>query len=185
MLSHNEDSSVYSDSPHFTELYDELKKLASHQLRRLKPGDTIDTIALVHEAYLKLSKSSSSGWVDKTHFIATAARAMRQILVDYARRSNADKRGGEYDQTTLHSIELSLEKSSKQQVELLDLDDALTKLFSLNKRQGKVIELRFFGGLSIGEIAKVLSVGPRTVDRDLFKAKAFLYRTLLESDSTC
>ena len=185
MLSYYEENIAHSDSLHFTELYDELTKLARHQLRRLKPGDTIDTIALVHEAYLKLTKSSSSEWADKTHFIATAARAMRQILVDSARKNKADKRGGAIIHTNLHSIDLNLEEPHEQRVELLDLEYALTKLFSLNKRQGRVIELRFFGGLAIEEIAKILSIGPRTVDRDLFKAKAFLYRTLLESDSSC
>ena len=168
----------HSDSESFAHLYGELQKIAHRQLRVLKPGDTLDTLSLVHEAYLKLEKHPSQVWNDKKHFLSTASRAMRQILVDYARKLNASKRGGNARKESLDSVSPPTVQIDAQPMEILDLENALEQLFVLNERQGTVIELRFFGGLSIEETARILSVTPRTIDRDLFKAKAFLYQIL-------
>ncbi len=169
-----------SDRP-FKIVYDELRSIAQRQLRKYRSGETIDTVALVHEAYIKLVKYDPDRWNDDTHFFATAARAMRQILVDYARRQFAERRGGNSKPTSLSQAEKAATiMVDAELVEILDLDKALTQLSALNERLGKVVELRFFSGLSIEETARVLQVTKRTVDRDWFKAKAFLYRAIQE-----
>lgn len=174
---HSDESPV--DRP-FNIVYDELLTIAQKQLRKYSPGETIDTVALVHEAYIKLNKHDPDRWNDDTHFFATAARAMRQILVDYARRQFAERRGGNSKPTSLSQAEKAATTImiDTELVEILDLDQALTQLSNLNERLGKVVELRFFSGLSIEETARVLQVTKRTIDRDWFKAKAFLYRAI-------
>ncbi|MFK7844673.1 MAG: ECF-type sigma factor [Rhodothermales bacterium] len=164
-------------------VYDELMSIAQRQLRRYSPGQTIDTVALVHEAYIKLNRHDPERWNDNTHFFATAARAMRQILVDYARRQYAERRGGNNEPASLSHAERATILVDTEVVEILDLDKALTQLSALNERLGKVVELRFFSGLSIEETARVLQVTKRTIDRDWFKAKAFLFRTMQGSKS--
>ena len=155
----------------FSLVYDELREMAHRQLLRRRPGRTMNTTALVHEAYLKLFDRAESSWEDRAHFMAVSARAMRHILVDHARRVRAEKRGG-----GAHRTELTTNIGGKDfRFEILDLDDGLQQLAALNPRLSKVVELRFFGGLSVKETAEVLGVTTRTVDRDWYKAKAFLY----------
>ncbi len=158
----------------FPLVYEELRELARRQSRPRRPGETLNTTAVVHEAYLKLVDASRVTLRDRQHFLALAARAMRQILVDHARRRGAAKRGG-------GTVRVALEEAGAidaRAVELLALDQALTKLDELEPRLGKVVELRFFGGLSVGETAETLGVGLRTVARDWEKARLFLYREM-------
>lgn len=157
--------------------YDELHRMAHRQLQYRRPGQTLNTTGLVHEAYLKLFDKSESNFNDRVHFFALSARAMRQILVDYARKVHAEKRGGKAHRTDLHPSMISTEDSK---VEILDMDEALKKLQELSPRMAQIVELRFFGGMSIEEIAAVLDLSSRTVDRDWLKAKSFLYLVLAE-----
>ena len=158
----------------FALVYDELHAMAHRQLLRRRRTDTLNTTALVHEAYLKLIDRSQSTWQDKAHFLALTARAMRQILVDHARKLQAEKRGGQAHRTQLRTS-IGAEDF---QFEILDLDDGLEQLALMNPRLSQVVEMRFFGGLSVQETAEVLGVTPRTIDRDWYKAKAFLYLRL-------
>jgi RNA polymerase sigma factor (TIGR02999 family) len=153
-------------------VYDELRRMAARQLRRERAGHTLHATALVHEAYLKLAGSGTVEAVDRGHFMAIAARAMRQVLVDHARRRNAEKRGGDWEQTTLSDGDKPLEF---QPEELLALDRALDEL---DERQRQVVECRFFAGMEEEEIAVALGVSARTVRRDWVKARAWLYRSL-------
>lgn len=159
-------------------IYDELRGAARRQLRRCRPGQTLNTTALVHEAYVKLVGKTRGAWQDRRHFVAVAAMAMRQILVDYARRRTALRRGGENKQVLLDEAQLGTVEP--RAIEVLALDEALTSLSSLNERLSRLVELRFFGGLSVEETADVLEVSERTVKRDWRKARAFLYQTLSE-----
>lgn len=162
-------------------VYEELRVAAHRQLRRRRPGgQTLDTTALVHDAYLKLIDHQRAGWRDRNHFMAVATLAMRQILVDHARRRAAGKRGGNEQVVTLEEGRMR-DAAGSRAVEILALDQALHKLAGLDERLAKLVELRFFGGLSVEETAEVLDVSERTVKRDWRKARAFLYR-LLESD---
>lgn len=157
-------------------LYDELRTVARLQLRREHGPRDLQPTALVHEAYLKLSGEGGARAVDKSHFLALAARAMRQVLVDDARQRNAAKRGLGWAHTTLTDGVASVAFDAE---ELLALNDALERLPA---RQRDVVELRFFGGLSEGEIAAVLHVTERTVRRDWIKARAWLNRWLYRGD---
>jgi len=152
-------------------VYDELRVLARRQLARERAGHTLHATALVHEAYMKMAGSpiDASG---RAHFLAIAARAMRQILVDHARRKQAQKRGGDWEVTTLTDGARSVEFKPD---EMLALDRALDEL---DERQRQVVECRFFGGMEESEIATVLGVSERTVRRDWVKARAWLYRSL-------
>ena len=157
--------------------YKELHQMAHRQLQYRRPGQTLNTTGLVHEAYLKLFDKAESNFNDRVHFFAVSARAMRQILVDYARKVNAEKRGGNAQRTDLHASMIS---TADSKVEILDMDDALKQLHELSPRMSQIVELRFFGGMSIEEIAAVLDLSSRTVDRDWLKAKSFLYLALAE-----
>ena len=163
-----------SDGQAFEAAYSELRRLARAQLRSLRPGDTLATTALVNEAFVKLV-GSSAGWQDRAHFLALAARAMRQILVDYALERHAQKRGGGRRPTTLDSGVLSVEAVAD---EMLDIDRALTNLERVDERLARLVELRFFGGMTDEEIAHSEGITARTVRRDWQKARAFLYRQL-------
>ena len=156
-------------------VYGELRVLARRQLARRRPGQTIDTTALVHEAYLKMAEPSA-GWADRTHFLAVAATAMRQVLVDAARRRAAKKRGVWARKVDLDAGRLAA--VSAQAEELLALDQALTRLAALDQRLCRVVEMRFFVGLKVDEVAEVLGVTGRTVKRDWRAARAYLYQTL-------
>lgn len=156
-------------------LYEELCELAHRQLARERPGHTLQTSALVHEAYLKLSDDSEVARRGRSYFFAAAARAMRQVLVDHARRKRADKRGGGADFVTLDD---QVGQADAFTSELLDLDEALVALAEHNPRHARVVECRFFGGMSVEDTAQALGVSPRTVKNDWALARAWLYDAL-------
>ncbi|HVR98128.1 MAG TPA: ECF-type sigma factor [Thermoanaerobaculia bacterium] len=161
-------------------VYDELRAMARRQLRRRRPGQTLTTTALVHEAYLKLVDHPGATWQDRSHFLSVAALAMRHILVDSARRHVAKKRGGEGIRIPLDELRLSGAEPSTEAraVEVLALDSALTSLAALNERLSQLVELRFFAGLNEEETARVMGTSERTVRRDWRKARAFLFQAL-------
>ena len=157
-------------------LYDELRVIAHRQLGRYHPDTTLSTTALVHEAYLKLAGAKHFDFVDRRHLLATLARAMRQVLVDYARSKRTEKRGSGAPHTLFEEGEEMGAALVTAEVEtLLALEQALEKLAALDERLVRVMELRFYGGLSVEEVAEVLNVSPPTVKRDTRAAKAFIY----------
>lgn len=156
-------------------VYDELHAMAHRHLLRERRGHTLNTTALVNEAYLKLVDQTQVTARGRTYFFGAAARAMRQILVDYARRRNRQKRGGNPVAVSLNEAHLIVDGFA---ADLIDLDEALDRLAERYPRHARVVECRFFGGLNIEETAEVLGVSPRTVKKDWAFAKAWLYRTL-------
>jgi RNA polymerase sigma factor (TIGR02999 family) len=160
-------------------VYDELRVLASSQLRRLRPGDTLDTTALVHEAYLKLSEADPR-WENRRHFFATAAKVMRHLLVDAARRRNALKRGGDAPHLPLREDDAVMVQEAET---VLAIDGALGDLATRSPRLARVVECRFFGGMDDAEIAEVLGVTERTIRRDWVKARAWLHQRLSDPGS--
>jgi RNA polymerase sigma factor (TIGR02999 family) len=161
-------------------VYTELRRLASRNLRRERPDHTLQTTALVHEAYMRLVDQRRVEWQDRAHFFAIAARVMRQVLVDHARRRNADKRGGAEDALPLD--EALAVGAEELPVDLVALDEALGRLEALSARQARVVELRYFGGLSVEETAEVLGVSPATVKNDWAASRAWLRRQLESGD---
>ena len=159
----------------FPIVYAELRRLAHRQLARIRPGDTLQTTALVHEAYLKLLGTARPEWNDRRHFFAVASRAMRQIAVDYARSQAAQKRGGDTPALTLDEEHLP---AADRAHDLVLLDQALTELESFSERPARVVELPFFGGLSVEETAAVMEMSERTIKREWQKARAFLFDAL-------
>jgi RNA polymerase sigma factor (TIGR02999 family) len=152
-------------------IYDELHRLARNYMRREAPNHTLQTTALVHEAYLRLVKQKDANWQNRAHFFAASAQSMRHILVDMARGRNRQRRGGGTPHLFLdEAIMFSPERAS----ELVALDDALTGLAKLDARRSRVVELRFFGGLSTQETAEVLKISEATVEREWRRAKAWL-----------
>jgi RNA polymerase sigma factor (TIGR02999 family) len=162
----------------FDRVYEELRALAHRQLNRLRPGQTLNTTALVHEAYLKLVDQSEADWEDRTHFFAVAAKAMRHIIINYARKKSAEKRGGEDDPVPFDERIMAPQDSAEA---LITVDRALDQLAEQDERMAKVVELRFFGGLTQKESAAALDVSPRTVRRDWKAARAWLSKALSES----
>jgi len=162
-------------------VYDELKRIAQRYLRNERPGHTLQSTALVHEAYVRLTNQELPQWQNRAHFFAVAAQLMRQILVDHARAHRADKRGGGACKLTLDEAE---QNPQPVDVDVIALDDALKTLTEMDPQQGKVVELKFFGGLSIEDTAEVLGVSPSTVKRDWITARAWLHRELDRSAST-
>jgi len=158
-------------------VYDELRELAHRQLRREADGHTLGTTALVHEAYLRLVDQTRSRWQDRAHFLAVAATAMRRILVDHARRQHAAKRGDGRRAVTLDDGVDGLRAEGRPEL-LVALDEALVRLAALDGRQARVVECRFFGGLTEEETAAALDIGLRTAKRDWAKARAWLYQEL-------
>jgi len=156
-------------------VYDEMRRLAGGYLRRERSGHTLQATALAHEAFLRLVGQREVAWQDRAHFMGLAAQAMRRILADYARRRKADKRGDDPARVTLDRIELA---APEDDVDADDLDAALEKLAALDERQARLVELRFFGGLTIDETADVLGISPATVKRDWTLARAWLHREL-------
>ena len=156
-------------------VYDELRRVARGHLRREAPGHSLQAPALVHEVYLRLVDVDRMTVESRTHFMAVAARLMRQILVDHARRKRADKRGGGVTMMSLDEVSPAVRTSS---VDVLALDQALDTLSSFDVQQCRVVELRFFGGLNIDETAEALGVSTATVEREWAMAKAWLYQRL-------
>jgi RNA polymerase sigma-70 factor (ECF subfamily) len=156
-------------------VYDELRRVARGHLRREAPGHSLQATALVHEVYLRLVDVDRVTFTSRTHFFAVAARLMRQILVDHARRKRADKRGGGVTRMSLDDVSPAVQTSG---VDVLALDQALDALASLDVRQCRIVELRFFAGLSINEAAEALDLSTATVEREWAMAKAWLYRHL-------
>jgi RNA polymerase sigma factor (TIGR02999 family) len=160
-------------------VYDELHRMAKRHMARQQPGHTLQTTALIHEAYLRLVGQPAKQWQNRAHFFAVAAQAMRHVLVDYARSRGYQKRGGGARAVSLDEAAIV---SHERAAELIALDEALTDLAALHPRQSQVVELRFFGGLSVEETAEVLKVSPDTVMRDWRMAKAWLYNQLRIAD---
>jgi RNA polymerase sigma factor (TIGR02999 family) len=156
-------------------IYDELHRMAENQLRRERKDHTLNTTALVHEAYLKLVDQSRVNWQNRAHFLGVASQAMRRILINYAEQRRAQKRGGDMVATTFNDDLIPREARADQ---LIDLDEALTRLKALSERQATVVECRFFGGLTHEEVAEVLGVSVPTVRRDWRLARAWLSNEL-------
>ncbi|HMP79110.1 MAG TPA: sigma-70 family RNA polymerase sigma factor [Pirellulaceae bacterium] len=152
-------------------IYDDLHRLAAKHLRAERPDHTLQPTALVHEAYLKLIDQRATSWRDRNHFFAIAARVIRRILVDHARARQAVKRGAGNERIPLEDVEVAVPTDS---VDLVALDEALEELQRLDERQAKIVELRFFGGMSLDEIAETLEIGRRSIDRHWAAAKAWL-----------
>jgi RNA polymerase sigma factor (TIGR02999 family) len=156
-------------------VYDELKRLAHHHRSATDAPSTLCTTELVHEAFLKLSGSTATSWEGRGHFFGAASRAMRQVLVDFARRRQADKRAGDLAPITLREANAVIEFELD---EIIELDAALERLDAVNSRLRQIVELRFFAGLSEEGVAGILGVSVRTVGRDWLKARIFLLREL-------
>ena len=160
-------------------VYNELRRLAASYLRRERPGQTLQATALVHEAYVRLIGEKAHNWQNRTHFLAIAALSMRQILVQRARARKAAKRGGDPERITLDErVVAAPTGAGVEEIDLVALDAALEKLAALNERQARIVELRYFGGLSVEEAAEVLDISPATVKRDWLVARAWLHREL-------
>ncbi len=159
----------------FERVYGELRKIARRQLRAVPQAETLSTTALVHEAYLKLSGSARWSTRDRFHFFALTAQAMRQVLIDHARKRTRQKRGGRAIALTLEEVELPV---AERAAELVALDAALEKLAGTDPELARLVEWRFFGGLSVEEIAELLAVSDRTVKRHWRLARAFLFQEL-------
>src|SRR5439155_24817368 len=156
-------------------VYEELRRLAHRQMAAERTGHTLQTTALVNEAYLRLADQTNPNWQSRAHFFAVAARAMRQILVSYARSNRAQKRGGGAVRVDLDEAALVSPQESK---EIVDLHEALEQLSVLDSRKAQVVELKYFGGLNYDEMAEVLKISPVTVRRDWRFARAWLYTEL-------
>jgi RNA polymerase sigma factor (TIGR02999 family) len=158
-------------------VYQELRRLAAYYMRRERPGHTLQTSALVNEAYMRLVDYSQMRWQSRAHFFAVAAQAMRRILVEHARKRHFAKRGG-------GAVKVSFDEaaivSQEQAADLVALDDALTSLEAMDERKARIVELRYIGGLNIEETAEVLAISPATVQREWRAAKAWLYREIKE-----
>jgi len=163
-------------------VYDELLQIAGRHRQRWEGEDTLNTTALVHEAYLRLADQSAPQWQSYPHFLAVASTAMRQILLDYAKRKQAAKRGGAQRHVSLHEIEAGLQGSGDLagagSEALLALDESLRRLEQRDPRQSRIVECRFFGGMTIRDTADALGVSPATVTRGWLMARAWLYRDL-------
>jgi len=161
-------------------VYEELRRIARRQWRRQRAGQTLDATALIHEAYLRLADQSEVRWQNRAHFFGVAAKAMRHIVVDHARTRRAEKRGGAARRVPLDAVSVAVERP----VDVVALDDALQDLAALDQRKSQVVELKYFGGLAVREIAQVLQVSEETVARDWRLARTWLLRELSKSTQT-
>ncbi len=157
-------------------VYDELRRLAKSYLNRERSNHTLQPTALVHEAYLRLIGQKEIEWQNRAHFFGISARLMREILIEYARGRNRQKRGGEFK--TQIALDEAISFAEQNQLDVVAVDDALSKLEKLDERQAKIVEMKFFGGLTVEEIAEVLSISPATVKREWSSAKLLLYKML-------
>lgn len=164
----------------FPLVYDELRRVAAFYLRRERSDHTLQPTALVNEVYLRLFDQRRVGWQNRAQFFGVAAQMMRRILVSHARSRHAAKRGGSDQRITLQD---ELAVTDQRDVNLLALDDALSKLETIDPEKSKLVELRFFSGLTVPETAEVMSISPRTVDRQWQTAKAWLYREIARSSA--
>lgn len=156
-------------------VYDELRRQAARYLRHERVGHTLQTTALIHEAYLRLVDQKNVHWQNRAHFFGIAAQLMRRILVDHARAKTRVKRGGSDIRVSLTGVVL---KAQDQDLDIVALDEALDRLAAIDEQQSKIVELRFFSGLTVEETAEVLSISPATVKRDWSMAKAWLHREI-------
>lgn len=156
-------------------VYGELRRIAGRYLRKERQDHTLQTTALVHEAYIRLIDQNQANWQNRAQFFGVAAQMMRRILVDHARGHAADKRGGGVAKL---SLDEAIEIAEQREVDLIALDDALTQLAQLDEQQCRVVELRFFGGLTVEEVAEVMKLSPATIKREWSMAKAWLHREL-------
>jgi RNA polymerase sigma factor (TIGR02999 family) len=156
----------------YARVYAELREIAHQRLRKHRPGETLNTTALVHEAYLRLAHQAGAGAGDRSHFLALASRAMRFVLVDYARARSVQKRGGGVEDVPLDDVQVAADRPVP---DLLALNDALDRLGRFSDRQCRLVEYRFFGGLSHEEIAQVMDMSVSTVKREWTKARTWLY----------
>lgn len=161
-------------------IYDDLRRLAAHQMSSERAGHTLNPTALANEAYIKLVDQRSTDWRDRLHFFAVAARLIRRILIDHARARDAAKRGGKLVRVPLEDLELA---ASGLDLDVMAIDEALRELAEIDPRQAQIVELRFYGGLSNDEVAEYLSISTRSVDRDWACAKAWLFCRLQENES--
>jgi RNA polymerase sigma factor (TIGR02999 family) len=165
-------------------VYKELHRLAHFQLRQERPNHTLQSAALVNEAYVRMVGLRPPLWESRSHFFAIAAQQMREILVDYARRHRAGKRGGDDETLSLEDTTMLVsEKSKNKDVDVVALDDALNALAGIDARKAQVVELRFFGGLNFDEAAEVLKVSASTIARDWTMARAWLHREMSHESS--
>ena len=158
-------------------VYEELRRIARRQWRRQGAGQTLDATALIHEAYLRLADQTEVRWQNRAHFFGVAAKAMRHIVVDHVRTRRAAKRGGEARRVPLDAVSVAIERP----IDVIALDDALQSLAVLDHRKSQVVELKYFGGLAVREIAEVLHVSEETVARDWRLARTWLLRELSKS----
>ena len=156
-------------------VYDELRRLARHYLRRERSDHTLQSTALVHEAYLRLGGNNPPEWQNRAHFFGIAAHLMREILMEHARTRNAAKRGGGACRLTLDE---AIAFQNQPDLDLLELDRALCELAGFDEQQSRIVELRFFGGLTIEDTSEVLGISPATVKREWVTARAWLYRSM-------
>lgn len=171
-LSAGEEGAEEALMPH---VYNELRNLARHYMRAERAGHTLQTTALVHEAYLRLGDEEDTVWEDKSHYMRIASRAMRQILIDHARRKKAEKKGGKWGREPLYQAAELMEEVSH---DLLDLDIALNKMAVIDPRMAQVVELRFFGGLTVEQTARAMGISKATVKREWMVAKAWLMQKI-------
>jgi len=171
------DSSALADV--FPVIYDELRRLARQQLQREPDGHTLSPTALVHEAYMRLIDYSRVEWTGRSHFLAVASTAMRRILVDHARGHRSIKRGGALRHVPIDSVEIGTEDRAEL---LVAIDEALDRLTAIDPRQARVVECRFFGGMTEEETAEALGIGLRTAKRDWAKAKSWLHKEIAADD---
>ena len=166
----------------FPVIYDELRRMAKGYMSRETPGHTLQPTALVHEAYLKLVDQTRADWKGKTHFFAVGAKVMRRLLVDHARERGAQKRGAGWRSVTLSEAFVPLGGEALDPEQLLDLNSALDQLAVIDEREARVVTLRFFGGLTVDQVAEVLGVSKRTIEYDWRHAQAWLRLRLSEVD---
>lgn len=157
-------------------VYDELRRLAGSYLRKERSNHTLQPTALVHEAYLKLIGQSEIEWQSRAHFFGVSARLMREILIDHARSKNRQKRGGEFQ--TQIELDAAVSFADRREIDVIAIDEALSKLEELDEKQARIVEMKFFAGLTVEEIAEVLSISPATVKREWATAKLLLYKML-------
>ena len=160
-------------------VYSELRQLANSYLSRERSNHTLQPTALVHEAYLRLIGQNEIDWQSRAHFFGVSARLMREILIEYARAKNRQKRGGEF--RTQIELDEGVGFTDSKELDIISVDEALSKLEDLDEQQARIVELKFFGGLTIEEIAEVMSISPATVKREWSSAKLFLRRMLSQT----